>query len=84
MHDKELQFEPMGTVPAIGDHVVCFGDSTWRREGKPYLVLSENEHDIFTDVGQTEAWDKRRFAPLPDDPRVYIDRYYRVVKRISR
>ena len=80
MEDHELypETEPGGTIPVVGDYVVCIGDSTWREEGKPYLVVQEDEFDVHTEGG---FWDKKLFAKLPEDPKVYISRYYRVCKR---
>lgn len=89
----EEQLEPLGTVPTVGDQVVCFGHSNYRKIGKAYKVVREDEYDVFTegDADNEYAWEKLRFQKdepqnqpyhgfmgISDNPR-----WYRVVKRQS-
>lgn len=83
-----LGLEPEGTIPTVGDYVVCFGDSAWRQIGKPYKVIEEEEFDVVTEDGSGGKgyWFKDRFkstTPLnmPIGIATDMPRHYRVVKR---
>jgi hypothetical protein len=89
----DLELEPAGTQPVIGDYVVCFGDSAWRKIGKPYKVtgiLNEVKdnvkyHDVMT--APDEFWEMARFISTSMLPQAGLmsafdmPRVYRVVKR---
>lgn len=82
--ETKLELEPAGTIPVIGDFVVCFGDSAWRVIGKPYKVVDENENDVKT--AENEYWERHRFTTgdimtHPQLAGIDMPRVYRVVKR---
>lgn len=75
-----LELHPIGKIPKVGDYVVCYGKSNWRKPGHPYRVIDENEFDVMT--GPNDYWEKARFdsekpltlrgiGPFTDNPRIY-------------